>query len=79
MVTLNDAADELAKDVVSIATSAHFGDLREDMITNTAMKALLGDTSMPAPLRLALAAGVITRLGITIELLSDEISGAVSA
>lgn len=73
---LASQADDITKDIVSIATSAHFGDLRDDMITNTAMKAFAGDLTVPAALRLVLAMAVIDRLGMTVSALSDEISGS---
>jgi hypothetical protein len=73
---LATAADDLAKDVVSIATSTHFGGLREDMIINATSKALLGDVTVPAPLRLVLAMAVINRLGIAVAALSDELVSA---
>lgn len=74
MSILEDAADELAKDIVSIATSTHLEDLRDDMISNAYMKTFFGDVETPTVLRLALAAGVISRLGATIAALTDALT-----
>lgn len=78
MSGLADRADEIAKEIISIAASSHFGELRSDMIERASMKAMLGDTSTPTVLKPALAAAVIYRLGIALVEFTDEIK-AVSA
>ena len=74
-MTAASRADEITMNLVSICASTHFGDLRDDMVLDSAMKTFIGDLQTPTAIRLAVAVGVITRLSTTISALADEISG----